>query len=96
MQTARLPETTGLIPESFPLGREIAITCRNAKHEGIVILEDLWGDGREIGFGRSMHLAKNFFRKSLGDPGDRIDLAMVRGTQGKKYSAVVDCKGSYW
>jgi hypothetical protein len=61
-QASGLPETTGLVPEGFPLGWKVTVTGGNAKEEGVVGLEDVRGDERDGGcvLARSVHLGEDF------------------------------------
>ena len=60
------PLLTGMVPESFPLGREVAVTSRDAEKEGIVLFEFVWGDewdGFILTWG--VHFGENIFGNGL-------------------------------
>ena len=62
---ARPPLTSGRVPESLPLRREVAVTSRNAEEEGIVFLQDFCVGDWNIGFGRGVHFREDFLGKRL-------------------------------
>lgn len=65
---AGLPLFAGGVPEGFPLGGEVAVAGRDAKEESVVLLKLVGGDlGNGGGFGRGVHLGKDFGREGLGD-----------------------------
>ena len=64
---ASLPLLAGVVPESLPLGREIAITGRDAKKEAVIVLERVRsGQGDDGGvLARGMHFLENGLREGL-------------------------------
>jgi hypothetical protein len=62
------PNTTGLVPEGLPLGREVTVTGGDTEQNSV--------EGEEVGglnngvasLGRSVHLAQDFLVEGLGDP----------------------------
>lgn len=74
----RLPLAAGLVPESLPLRREVAVARRDTEEVGIVLLQG--GrviEGRDAAvLGRSVHLGQDLIGEGLGD------LVEVAGTAG--------------
>lgn len=64
------PDTTGLVPESLPLGGEVTVAGRDTEEESIVFGEVDWvtqnGDGG--GLGRGVHLGQDIVGEGLSDP----------------------------
>ena len=69
--SASLPLLAGLVPESLPLGREVAVTGRDAEEEGVVLGELVGSDERDgAGLAGCMHLGEDFVGKGLLDSTD--------------------------
>ena len=62
------PDSTGGIPESLPLSREVTIAGGDTEQNTVILRELLGSDGRVLGLGRGVHLGQNLLRKSLGNP----------------------------
>lgn len=71
------PDTTGLVPESLPLGGEVTVAGGDTEEESIVFGEvfrvSQHGDGG--GLGRGVHLGQDLVGEGLGDP-------IVKGADG--------------
>ena len=68
VKAAGLPLLASLVPESFPLGGEVAVTGWNAKEEGVIFLELVRGDERDgAGLAGCVHLREDFLREGLFD-----------------------------
>ena len=53
---AGLPLFAGVVPEGFPLGGEVAVAGRDAEEEGVVVFEEVGGDGGNgVGFWGGVH-----------------------------------------
>ena len=67
-----LPLFSRLVPESLPLCREVAITCRNAEEESIVFLEFVRRDKWDACvLARRIHFRKDVFGEGFFDSGER-------------------------
>lgn len=65
---ARLPLLPRLVPEGFPLVREIAESRRNAEEEGVILFEFVGGDEWDgAGLAGSVHLGEDLLREGLFD-----------------------------
>lgn len=63
---SRLPLLTGMVPECFPLGREVPVTSRNAKEKTVIFGKNTGIDKRDIWrLARGVHLGKHLLRKSF-------------------------------
>lgn len=66
--SASLPLLASLVPEGFPLGREVAITGGNAKEEGVIFFKLVGGDeGDGAGLAGCVHLGEDLFGEGLLD-----------------------------
>ena len=63
------PDTTGLVPESLPLGGEVTVAGGDTEEESIVFGEvgRIFQHG-DVGLGRSVHLGQDLVGEGLGDP----------------------------
>lgn len=77
-QGTGLPLAAGLVPEGLPLGREVAVSGRDAEEEGVVLLEGFWvaERGDLAGFGRGVHLGQDVFGERLFDA---VEVAAAAG-----------------
>ena len=72
VKAAGLPLLPGAVPESLPLGGEVAVPRWDAEEEGVVTFQDLGSDGGDAAvFGRGVHLGQDFLREGFFDPGGR-------------------------
>ena len=63
---ASSPLATGLVPESFPLSGEVAVTGGDTEEEGVVRFKNFGFDERDrLVLTGGIHLGKNFLRKSF-------------------------------
>lgn len=62
------PDSTGLVPESLPLGREVTVTGGDTEENSIILEQSLGLDDGVAGLGRSVHLSQDLLRKRLSDP----------------------------
>lgn len=68
IKPARLPLLAGLVPEGFPLGREVAVAGRDAEEEGVVLFELVGRDERDgARLARRVHLGQHFLGQRLFD-----------------------------
>ena len=65
---ARLPLLARLVPEGFPLSREVAVPRRDAEEEGVVLFELVGGDeGDGAGLAGGVHLGEDLLGEGLFD-----------------------------
>lgn len=62
------PKSACRVPERLPLSGEVRESSGDPQEESVVGGEDVWGDERVVGFGRSMHLLQDVLWQGLGDP----------------------------
>ena len=65
--TTRGPDTASLVPEGFPLGREVTVASGNTEQNGIVLKEGVRLGNGVVGLGGSVHLGQDLIGESLGD-----------------------------
>lgn len=53
------PDTTGLVPEGLPLGREVTIASRDTEQNGIVLQQSVGLSNGVAGLGGSVHLGQD-------------------------------------
>ena len=87
----RLPLATSTVPEGLPLRREVAVSCRNAEEEGIVLLERLCVGGRDaLVFRRGVHLLQDFLGEGFRDLEEVAGAAGFFNAFGFCFSEVLD------
>jgi len=78
-EAAAGPLLASLVPESFPLGRKVAVTGGDANEEGVVLLEDgrVVEDGDVCGLGGGVHLGEDFLGECLGNSVEELSMKRI-------------------
>lgn len=92
------PDAAGLIPEGFPLSREVTEASGDTEENGIV-LEELTGLSNGVGgLGRSVHLLQDLLGESLRNPGlvrqDSLFNSWILTGRGRPFRQRLQCPSS--
>lgn len=96
-----LPLLACLVPESFPLGREVTITGGDAEEEGVIGLEGVGSDERNGGgLAGCVHFGEDFAGEGFLDSGAlvlaglRLERAAGKREEGTRWDELEDVCGA--